>query len=34
LGDISISTDGNKVVCTAVEVDSDVWLIDFFRPGS
>jgi Tol biopolymer transport system component len=34
LGDISISTDGNKVVCTAVEVESDVWLIDFFRPGS
>ena len=34
LGDVSISEDGSKVVCTAVEVDSDVWLIDFFRPGS
>jgi hypothetical protein len=34
LGDISISLDGSEVVCTAVEVESDVWLIDFFRPGT
>ncbi|UCG84861.1 MAG: protein kinase [Gemmatimonadota bacterium] len=32
--DISVSLGGDKVVCTAVEVESDVWLIDFFQPGS
>jgi len=34
LSDISISLDGNKIVCAAVEMESDVWVVDSFDPGS
>lgn len=34
LGGISISLDGSKVICTVIDVESDVWLVDFFQPDS
>ena len=34
LGDMAIALDGSKVICTAVEMESDVWVVDSFDPGS
>jgi serine/threonine protein kinase len=33
LSDMAISLDGSKIVCVAVDVESDVWVVDSFEPG-
>ena len=34
LSDMAISLDGSKVICATVEMESDVWVVDSFDPGS